>query len=309
MFEVSRQEVFAEGSGVYTAFQLQLIAEKELSAPVSAVAPMQGYVVAGVGPQLGVYKLVEDEIVYLSFAFGQLFCTSIASLNQYVVSADMYKSVAFHFFRDRNTSVNFLGKDFSHISTYASEFLVFNDEMSIILSDAVGNLHMLGYANANVPESRGGKRLLLNGGVNYGSRVNKFQRVRLTHGASPASVSSSDRSGQHATIFATLDGGLGAIVPLAEKQFHELSRLSEVMIDAADVVRHAGVDPKDARTFRPASSSTQLLNQRLIDTRLALEALLLQPSRARIVSKMAGLDSLDDLVSLFSCLDAVLARF
>lgn len=308
MFEVSRQEIFSEASGSYTAFQLQLIAEKELPAPVTAVAPMEGYVVAGVGPQLGVYKLVQDEIVYLSFAFGQLFCTSIASVKHYVVSADMYKSISFHFFRERNTSVNFLGKDYAHNMSYATEYLIDNGKLSMIMSDAVGNVQLLNYAHAMVPESRGGKRLLLNGGVNFGSRINKFQRVRIEGSLLVKEEEGQATAGRHATMFVTLDGGIGAVVPINEQQYQQLERLTDVMINAQDVARHAGLDPKDARTFRPASSSTQILNQRLIDTRLALEALLLSPVRTRTVSTMAGL-TLDELVSLCSYLDAVLLRF
>lgn len=308
MFEVSRQEIFSEASGSYTAFQLQLIAEKELPAPVTAVAPMEGYVVAGVGPQLGVYKLVQDEIVHLSFAFGQLFCTSIAAVKQYVVSADMYKSISFHFFRDRNTSVNFLGKDYSHNMSYATEYLIDNGKLSMIMSDAEGNVQLLNYAHASVPESRGGKRLLLNGGVNFGSRINKFQRVRIQRNSTVKDEQGNATAGQHATMFVTLDGGIGAVVPVDEQQFQQLERLTEVMVGAQDVARHGGLDPKDARTFRPASSSTQILDQRLIDTRLALESLLLSPVRTRTVSTMAGM-SLDELIGLCSYLDAVLARF
>lgn len=308
MFEVSRQEIFSEASGVYTAFQLQLIAEKELPAPVTAVAPMEGYVVAGVGPQLGVYKLVQDEIVHLSFAFGQLFCTSIASVKQYVVSADMYKSISFHFFRNRNTSVNFLGKDYSHNMSYATEYLIENGNLSMVMSDGEGNIHMLDYAHAMVPESRGGKRLLLNGGVKYGSRINKFERVRVQAAPAAAAESGSGSAGQHATMFVTLDGGLGAIVPVSEAQYQQLERLTDVMIGAQDVARHAGLDPKDARTFRPSAASTQVLSQRLIDTRLALEALLLSPVRARTVGTMAGM-TLDELIALCTFLDAVLMRF
>lgn len=317
MFEISRQEVFSEASGRYTAFQLQLIAEKELPGPVTAVAPMEGYVVAGVGPQLGVYKLVQDEIVHLSFAFGQLFCTSIASVKQYVVSADMYKSVSFHFFRNRNTSVNFLGKDYSHNMSYATEYLIDGAELGLVMSDGEGNIQLLDYAHARVPESRGGKRLLLNGGTNYGSRINKFQRVRID-GKRPSLVGEETTTnpkkqeealaGPHATLFVTLDGGIGAVVPIGESHFKCIEKLGEVMIGAQEVARHAGLDPKDARAFRPSGSATQMLSQRMIDTRLALEALLLSPARVRAVCTMAGttVDSLTDLCGYF---DSILSRF
>jgi CPSF A subunit region/Mono-functional DNA-alkylating methyl methanesulfonate N-term len=303
MFEISRQKVYAAGAGDYTAFQLQLIAETELPGPVTAVAPMEGYVVAGVGPQLGVYKLVQDEIVYLAFAFGQLFCTSIASIKQYVASADMFKSVSFHFFRERNQSVNFLAKDYAHGQTYSTEFLIDGEQVSLVSTDADGNVQLFNYANAMVPESRGGKRLLLNGGINLGSRVNKMHRVKLA-----GSSSGTSGAGRHATVFATLDGGLGAVVPISSTQFAQLEALSKVMLAAPDVVRHAGLDPADARAFRPASASTQLLQQRLIDTRLPLEVLKLGPARMRTAGTAAGL-ALSELAELARHLDAVRDRF
>jgi cleavage and polyadenylation specificity factor subunit 1 len=245
--------------------------------------------------------LVQDEIVYLSFAFGQLFCTSISSVKQYVASADMYKSVSFHFFRDRNQSVNFLAKDYAHSMSYATEFLIEGDQLSLVTSDANGNIQLFNYANAMVPESRGGKRLLLNGGINLGSRINKMQRVRLKD--CPPST-----AGRHVTMFATLDGGLGAIVPVNSAQFEQLEAMGKVMIAAPDVVRHAGLDPVDARAFRPASASTQLLQQRLIDTRLPLEVLQLGPARMRTAATAAGL-ALPELTDLVRRLDAVLEFF
>ena len=178
LFEISRQEAYSEAGGQYTAFQLRLIAEKNLPSPVTAVAAMEGYVIAGVGPQISVYKLVGEDIIHLSFAFGQLYCTSIATLKQYVVAADLCKSVSFMYYRDRNNSVNFLGKDFEHVTSYATEFLIENENVSIILSDGTSNFQLLSYAHASVPESRGGKRLLMNGGCHFGSRVNKLVRVR-----------------------------------------------------------------------------------------------------------------------------------
>jgi cleavage and polyadenylation specificity factor subunit 1 len=310
MFEISRQEAYSDASGGYTAFQLQLIAEKELPGPVTAVAPMEGYVVCGVGPQLGVYKLVKDEIVHLSFAFGQLFCPSIASIKQYVLSADMFKSIAFHFFRDRNTSINFLAKDYAHAISYATEFLIHGEQMSMLMSDGEGNIHMFNFANAMVPESRGGKRLLPQGGVNLGSRINKFQRVRMTDHlllGSDESVSN-DRSGCHATLFVTLDGGLGAVVPVQKSQFLQLESLGKEMAAAQDVLRHGGMDPSESRIFRPRSSSTQLLEQRLVDTRLPLELLLLGPARSRTAAVAAG-TTLADVVATVAHVDRVLARF
>lgn len=60
MFEISRQDIYTENRAVYTAFQLQLSAEKELFSPVTALASMQVYVIGAVGSQMYVYKLAGD---------------------------------------------------------------------------------------------------------------------------------------------------------------------------------------------------------------------------------------------------------
>lgn len=160
LFEVSKQEIYTEAGEAYTSFQLQLIAQKELLSPVTSVVAMEGYVIAGVGPLISVYKLVGDENVHLAFTFGQLYCTSMATLKQYIAAADMCKSATVHYFRERSNSVNFLAQDHEMVTSYATEFLIENENVSVILSDGEGNLRLLSYAHASVAESQGGKRLV-----------------------------------------------------------------------------------------------------------------------------------------------------
>lgn len=309
LFEISRQEVYTDAGGVYTAFQLQLIAEKELFSPVTAVAAMEGYVIAGVGPQVSVYKLVGDEVVHLSFAFGQLYCTALASIKQYVVAADMWKSVSFMYFRDRNNSVNFLGKDYENMTSFATEFLIENENVSIIASDGKCNMQLLNYAHASVPESRGGKRLLVNGGIHFGSRINRFVRMRtpdlkaaMPHGG-PNLL-----SGQHALLFATLDGSIGALVAVSEKEYRKLDQLRNSLVGYAGVRRVGGVNAEEQSAFRPENGSTFLLDQRLLDSRAVYELFGLSLVEMRMIAREAGLN-LGEVVDCLMSVDSVLARF
>lgn len=306
MFEISRQEVYTETGGVYTAFQLQLISEKELFSPVTAVAPMEGYVICGVGPQVSVYKLVGDEIVHLAFAFGQLYCTSIASLKQFVVAADMCKSVSFMYFRDRNNSVNFLGKDYENVTSYATEFLIENDNVSIVISDGRGNIHLMNYAHASVPESRGGKRLLVNGGLQCGSRINKFVRVRAPDKATDTNASM--KAGEQALMFTTLDGGIGAVVALEEAKFAQLEMLCKRMLQYPGVERHAGINLEEQNAFRPENPSTVLLAQRLIDSRPAFDFYSVTSIEAGIIAQDLNM-TVVDIARVLLPLDNVLSRF
>lgn len=309
LFEISKQEVYTEAGGMFTAFQLQLIAEKELFSPVTAVASMEGYVIAGVGPQLSVYKLVGDEIIHLSFAFGQLYCTSLASIKQYVVAADMCKSVSFMYFRDRNNSVNFLGKDYENVTSFGTEFLIENENMSIIVSDGNGNLQLMNYAHASVPESRGGKRLLINGGTHFGSRINKFVRVRMPDSrADLQSGRAPNKAGKHALLFTTLDGGVGALVSVTEVQFRKLRALRKQVLEHPGIVRQAGVNPIEQTTFRPESASTVLLDQRLLDSRVVFDVFGTTLVEMSMIARKAETDIVG-MAQTFTELDAVLAKF
>lgn len=308
LFEVSRQVVYREGA-VFTAFQLQLIAEKELFSPVTAVASMEGYVIAGVGPQISVYKLVGDEIVHLSFAFGQLYCTAISSLKQYVVAADMCKSVSFMYFRERNNSVNFLGKDYEHVTSYAAEFLLEHENMSIVVSDGKANVQLMNYAHASVPESQGGKRLLINGGTHFGSRINKFVRVRAPDRKQDIeSGKVVGKAGRHSLMFTTLDGGIGAVVAVTEVEFRKLKELKERIITDNETERYGGVNPLEQTAFRPESASTVLLDQRLLDSRVIFEVFGRTLIEQRIIARGCG-TGLDELARNMLSLDEVLYRF
>eukprot|EP00178_Gracilaria_changii_P004235 TRINITY_DN1662_c0_g1_i1.p1 TRINITY_DN1662_c0_g1~~TRINITY_DN1662_c0_g1_i1.p1 ORF type:complete len:1909 (+),score=259.12 TRINITY_DN1662_c0_g1_i1:10735-16461(+) len=308
LFEISRQEGYTE-TGSFTSFQLQLIAEKDLPAPVTAVAAMEGYVIAGVGPQISVYKLVGDELIHLSFAFGQLYCTSIASLKQYVVAADMCKSVSFMYFRDRNNSVNFLGKDYEHVRSYATEFLIENEHMSIIVSDGSGNFQLMNYVHASNPQSRGGKRLLVNGGINFGSRVNKFVRFRVPDGKQVVENGTSAlRAGKHSLLFPTLDGGIGGLISVTEAEFRNLSKVWSYMVNDAGMPRLVGIHPDEQCEFRAERASTVLLDQRLLDGRAVFEIFSMSVTEMRLVTKKVGV-KMDTLLETLLEMDSLLSRF
>lgn len=313
VFEVSRQEVYTEAGGVYTAFQLQLIAEKELVSPVTAVAPMEGYVIASVGPLVSVYKLVGDEIVHLSFAFGQLYCTSIASLKQYVVTADMAKSVSFMYFRERNKSVNFLGQDYEMVQSYATEFLIENDNVSIILTDGDGHIRLLNYVHASVPKSRGGKRLLLNGAIQIGSRINKMVRVREPDPVETI-ANGTERSvaGNQGLVFATLDGGIGAIIAVTKEEFENVGTLEKAILgrmdDGSVGERCGGISMVEISEFEPYERSTEMLDQRLVDSRVLYDALSMPVVELRTTARESSL-GIKKLVETLSRMEHIMCRF
>ncbi|KAK1861549.1 hypothetical protein I4F81_004133 [Pyropia yezoensis] len=242
----SRQDGYTGASGVaFAAFQLQLIAEKEVKGQVTALAPLEGHVLAAVGPRLEVYKLVGDDIVCCSFFSAQLLTSSVATVKQYILAADAFKSTTLLYWRDRNKSLNFLAQDLQPAHAYAADFVVSGGGLGLLLADGGGNLQLLGYANAAVPESRGGTRLLSHGALHLGARVNRFTR---------------------ATLFVTLEGGIGAVTPVPPAVAAALAALSARLCAAPPAAAApAGTSPAAFRAFRPPSRAHAPLRRRLVD--------------------------------------------
>jgi len=299
MFEVSKQERFTMDGNIST-YQMQLIAEKELKGQISAVEALEGYVVVGVGPKVEVYKLVEDEIVCCSFYFAQLFCTSITTLKQYIIVGDMFKSVSFLYWRDRNKSLNFLGKDYEPQDTYATEFLLYDEDLSLLSSDSNGNIQLFNYENETVPESRGGTRLLANGGFHVGSRINRFVRARSQAG-------DKNGAGQQVAFYVTLDCGLGAVIPIKEAAFRRLQAVQNKLHQSQDVVCHAGLNPREYRAFKAQTQSHHLLQKRLIDGQLVAEFHRLDFTRKKDMARQIG-STVEEIKDDLASLDKVLRR-
>lgn len=140
--------MYTDVCGVYTAFQLQLITNRELFYTIN----MERYVIAAVGPLVGEYKPVGDEVFHLPFAFGQLHCMARKSSMQPVVAAGMRNCLLLMYFRDRKNAVNFLGKDYESMTSFASDFLVWNENHGIIASDWQCKMQRLNYEHASLPE-------------------------------------------------------------------------------------------------------------------------------------------------------------
>jgi len=302
MFEISRQDNLV-GNRQVSTFQMQLIAEKELKGPVTNVASLEGYVIVGVGPKLEVYKLVEDEIVCCSFMFSELFCTSLTTLKHYVLAADMFKSVSFSFWRDRNKSLNFLAKGYELFEAYSAEFLVHDEELGLIVSDVKGNVQLLHYGGELDADARGGTRLLPNGGIYLGSRINRFLRVRDLE-----SLVRPNSAGTQVSAFVTVDGSIGAVVPISDSDWKVLSALQIKLNQIPQLPRYAGLNPRGFRSFKPQTQDVQIHRKGLVDAQLAGEYRLLDRNKRREIARQLNISELQIMATL-GRIDDIMRRF
>jgi len=299
LFEVARQEAYTEESGAFSAIQLMLIAEKELKSVVSSIARLEGYICCGVGPKVEVYKLVnESELVCCSFYAGfQLFSTSLHTVKQYVFVGDMYKGSYFLFWRDRNKSLNFLGKDFDPVQTLSTEFLILNEFLLFVVSDNFGNLHLLEYAGPHEIESRGGEKLLRRGVLHLGARSSSMVRLRTDRNESDWM----DRAGSHMVVLGTWDGGLACLLPLQQQEYQRQNELMKKVLLHSRSLFIAGSSPEEFRIPRGLSKRTRTFGERLLDCSLLSSLHELEYSKIVEIAKSCGLDTRQLLKQAQTC--------
>lgn len=116
------------------------------------------------------------------------------------------------------------------------------------MADGESNVALFMYQ----PESReslGGQKLIRKADFHLGQKVNTFFRIRCRM-SDPANdkkhFSGADR--RHVTMYASLDGSLGYVLPVPEKTYRRLLMLQNVLV--THICHIAGLNPKAYRTYK-----------------------------------------------------------
>uniref|UniRef100_UPI0012934276 cleavage and polyadenylation specificity factor subunit 1-like n=1 Tax=Lonchura striata TaxID=40157 RepID=UPI0012934276 len=155
-------------------------------------------------------------------------------------------------------------------------------------------------------ESFGGLRLLRRADFHVGAHVNTFWRTPCRGHAEGPNRRSSTWENKHITWFATLDGGLGLLLPMQEKTYRRLLMLQNALSSALPHL--AGLNP---RAFRLLQSERRLLQnavRNVLDGELLARFLYLSAMERGELAKKIGTTPdiiLDDLLEI----DRVTAHF
>uniref|UniRef100_A0A8C3UKF8 Cleavage and polyadenylation specificity factor subunit 1 n=1 Tax=Catharus ustulatus TaxID=91951 RepID=A0A8C3UKF8_CATUS len=173
------------------------------------------------------------------------------------------------------------------------------------LSDRDRNLLVYMYL-PEAKESFGGLRLLRRADFHVGAHVNTFWRTPCRGHAEGPNRRSSTWENKHITWFATLDGGLGLLLPMQEKTYRRLLMLQNALSSALPHL--AGLNP---RAFRLLQSERRLLQnavRNVLDGELLGRFLYLSAMERGELAKKIGTTPdiiLDDLLEI----DRVTAHF
>uniref|UniRef100_A0A673AL61 Cleavage and polyadenylation specificity factor subunit 1 n=1 Tax=Sphaeramia orbicularis TaxID=375764 RepID=A0A673AL61_9TELE len=266
------------------------------------VSGLKGYIAAGTCLMQGeevtcrgrifLWVLKDNDLTGMAFIDTQLYIHQMYSIKNFILAADLMKSISLLRYQEESKTLSLVSRDAKPLEVYGIEFMVDNNQLGFLVSDRDKNLYVYMYL-PEAKESFGGMRLLRRADFNVGAHINTFWRMPCRGALDTASKKSLTWDNKHITWFATLDGGMGLLLPMQEKTYRRLLMLQNALTTM--LPHHAGLNPKAFRMLHSDRRSLQNAVRNILDGELLNKYLYLSMMERSELAKKIG--TTQDIVS------------
>ncbi|XP_014260039.1 cleavage and polyadenylation specificity factor subunit 1 [Cimex lectularius] len=299
-------DVVPEPGQPLTKNRIKMVYNKDQKGPITAITHVLGFLVSAVGQKIYIWQLKDNDLVGVAFIDTQVYIHQILSIKSLILVADIYKSITLLRFQEEYRTLSLVSRDFRATEAYAIDFLIDNTHLGFLVTDREKNIVLYMY-QPEARESFGGQKLIRKGDFHVGQHINTFFRIKCR--TSEIEQEKKHLAGvdkRHVTVFATLDGAMGYLLPLPEKTYRRLLMLQNLLITYVPHI--AGLNPKAYRQYKSSNKLLGNVARGIIDGELVWIYISLSiPERHEIAKKIGT--KVDELLEDMLDLEMLTASF